>query len=153
MSHYCRLFLITIKLFSHINNLKHNCQHLEDIRVTIEPLPGMSFTLEFVFSPNEYFDNDVLTKSYIMKCEPEIDTPFTFDGPEIYKSTGCEIRWKEGKNLTQQLVKQKNPENGQIISKSIPIVSFKLNFSYRPTENYKLRDFFQLFQSTRIASR
>lgn len=118
---------------------------MEDIRVTIEPLPGMSFTLEFVFSPNDYFENTVLTKAYIMKCEPEIDTPFTFDGPEIYKSKGCQIRWKEGKNLTQQLVKQKNPENGQINSESILVVSLKLSFSYRSNKNYKLGNVFQFF--------
>lgn len=113
--------------------------------MAIEPLPGMSFTLEFVFSPNEYFENTVLTKAYMMKCEPEIDTPFSFDGPEIYKATGCEIRWKDGKNLTQQLVKQKHPENGPIISESILIISLKLNFSYRSTKNYKFGKFFQFF--------
>lgn len=95
---------------------------MEDIRVNIESLPGMSFTLEFVFSPNEYFENTVLTKAYTMKCEPEIDTPFSFDGPEIYNSTGCEIHWKDGKNLTQQLVKQKNPENGQLMFEFILII-------------------------------
>lgn len=105
----------------------------------------MSFTLEFVFSPNEYFENTVLTKAYIMKCEPDIDTPFTFDGPEIYKSTGCEIHWKEGKNLTQQLVKQKNFENGHIIFETILIISLKLNFFYRSTKNHKLGNFFQFF--------
>lgn len=41
--------------------------------------------LEFHFSPNEYFSNSVLTKEYHMKCVPEKDDPFSFEGPEIYK--------------------------------------------------------------------
>jgi nucleosome assembly protein 1-like 1 len=41
--------------------------------------------LEFHFSPNEYFSNSVLTKEYEMKCAPEENDPFSFEGPEIYK--------------------------------------------------------------------
>lgn len=37
-----------------------------------------------------------------MKCAPDSDDPFTFDGPEIYKTKGTEIQWKEGKNVTIQ---------------------------------------------------
>lgn len=72
----------------------------------------MSFTLEFIFSPNEFFENDILTKEYFMKCELDAEMPFTFDGPEIYKSKGCEIMWKDGKNLTIKSIKQKNLERG-----------------------------------------
>ena len=43
------------------------------------------FTLEFHFSPNEYFTNTVLTKEYFMKCKPDDKEPFTFEGPEIFK--------------------------------------------------------------------
>lgn len=79
-----------------------------------------------------------------MKCEPEIDTPFSFDGPEIYNSTGCEIHWKDGKNLTQQLVKQKNPENGQLMFEFILII-LKKKF---PTDQQKIvssETFFNFF--------
>lgn len=44
------------------------------------------FVLEFYFEPNEYFTNSVLTKEYIMRCVPEKNDPFSFEGPEIYKS-------------------------------------------------------------------
>lgn len=88
-------------------------KHLIDIRVKMNSLPEMSFTLEFEFSPNEYFENATLTKEYLMKCEPDAEAPFNFDGPEIYKSKGCEIKWKEGKNLTLKTVKQKSPERGR----------------------------------------
>lgn len=73
-------------------------KHLIDIRIAIKD--DLSFQLEFHFKPNDYFDNSVLTKTYHVKCEPDELYPFSFDGPEIYKATGCEIKWKEGKNLT-----------------------------------------------------
>lgn len=75
-------------------------KHLTNICVTSKPLPDMSFALEFHFSPNEYFSNTILTKEYLMKCIPDSDEPFSFDGPEIYKSIGCTINWMEGKDLT-----------------------------------------------------
>jgi len=45
------------------------------------------FKLHFHFSPNEYFKNAVLTKSYDMKCEMDSEDPFSFEGPEIIKCT------------------------------------------------------------------
>lgn len=45
----------------------------------------MGFVLEFHFGPNEYFTNSVLTKEYNMKCQPDPEHPFDFEGPEIYK--------------------------------------------------------------------
>ena len=45
----------------------------------------MGFVLEFFFSPNEYFENSVLTKTYDMKCVPDEEDPFSFEGPEIHK--------------------------------------------------------------------
>jgi len=46
------------------------------------------FTLEFLFEPNEYFDNKKLTKEYIMRSEPEEGDPFSFEGPEIIRCVG-----------------------------------------------------------------
>ena len=39
----------------------------------------MGFTLYFHFSPNDYFENQVLTKTYELKCEPQEDDPFSFE--------------------------------------------------------------------------
>lgn len=47
-----------------------------------------SFILEFHFEPNEYFTNEVLTKTYRMRSEPDDSDPFSFDGPEIMGCTG-----------------------------------------------------------------
>jgi len=46
------------------------------------------FTLEFHFSPNEYFTDKVLTKSYEMRAEPDEEDPFSFEGPEIVACQG-----------------------------------------------------------------
>ena len=83
-------------------------KHLIDVRAFSKPSPDLSFQLEFHFGPNEFFQNSVLTKTYLMKCCPDVDDPFSFEGPEIYKSIGCEIMWNSGKNVTEKSVKKKN---------------------------------------------
>ena len=35
-----------------------------------------------------------------MKCLPDPEDPFNFEGPEIFKCVGCTIDWLPGKNLT-----------------------------------------------------
>jgi nucleosome assembly protein 1-like 1 len=66
---------------------------LVDIRSKLYNDPEVKFVLEFTFEPNEYFQNKVLTKTYFLKCVPDADNPFTYDGAEIYKCEGCEIKW------------------------------------------------------------
>ena len=108
----------------------------------------MGFTLYFHFSPNDYFENQVLTKTYELKCEPQEDDPFSFEviiqmhlsssiivfnifvlqGPEIIKCTGCTVEWKKGKNLTVKQVKkkQKHKSKGSIrtVTKQVKADSF-----------------------------
>jgi nucleosome assembly protein 1-like 1 len=81
-------------------------KHLIDVRAFSKPPPDLSFQLEFQFAPNEFFQNSVLTKTYLMKCSPDDDDPFTFEGPEIYKSIGCEIMWNAGKKVTEKSLKR-----------------------------------------------
>lgn len=76
-------------------------KHLVDVRAFSKPPPDMSFQLEFHFEPNEFFQNSVLTKTYLMKCCPDEMDPFMYEGPEIYKSIGCEILWNAGKNVIE----------------------------------------------------
>ena len=100
-----------------------------------------AFTLHFHFHPNDYFTNTVLTKEYHMKCEPSEDDPFSFEGPEIYKCTGCAVNWKQGKNLTVKTVKkkQKHKSKGNVrtVTKTVKNDSF-FNFfdPVRPVETY-----------------
>lgn len=50
-----------------------------------------TFTLEFVFEPNEYFTNTVLKKCYRMRHAPEEKDPFSFDAPEIVDCKGLDV--------------------------------------------------------------
>lgn len=75
-------------------------KYLTDIRAFSMPSPNLSFQLEFHFAPNPFFQNSILTKTYLMKCTPDEEDPFGFEGPEIYKSIGCEIMWNAGKKVT-----------------------------------------------------
>uniref|UniRef100_A0A2K6NXL7 Nucleosome assembly protein 1 like 1 n=1 Tax=Rhinopithecus roxellana TaxID=61622 RepID=A0A2K6NXL7_RHIRO len=71
-------------------------KHLEDIKVKFSDAgQPTSFVLEFHFETNEYFKNEVLTKTYRMRSEPDDSDPFYFDGPETMGFTGCQIDWKK----------------------------------------------------------
>ncbi|KAB0376691.1 hypothetical protein FD755_011135, partial [Muntiacus reevesi] len=59
-----------------------------------------SFVLEF---HNEYFTNEVLTKTYRMRSEPDYSDPFSFDGPEI-------MGWK---NVTLKTIKKQQKHKGR----------------------------------------
>ncbi|EHB03631.1 Nucleosome assembly protein 1-like 1 [Heterocephalus glaber] len=88
-------------------------KHLKDIKVKFSHAgQPMSFILEFHFEPNEYFTNDVLTKTYRMRSEPENSDPLSFDGLEIMSCTGCQIAWKKGKNVTLKTIKMKQKHKG-----------------------------------------
>ncbi|MCL4141339.1 UNVERIFIED_CONTAM: hypothetical protein GTU68_042690, partial [Idotea baltica] len=109
--------------------------HLMDIKLKFHDEP-MGFTLEFHFSENEYFTNKVLTKYYEMKCEPDKDDQFSFEGPEIIKCKGCTIDWKKGKNVTVKTIKkkQKHKSRGSVrtITKTVQNDSFFNFFSPSP---------------------
>lgn len=107
-------------------------KHLTDIKVKLSQSP-MGFSLEFHFSPNEYFTNSILTKEYSMKCLPDETDPFSFEGPEIYETKGCTIDWVKGKNVTLKVVKkrQKHKSRGSLrtIMKTVQNDSFFNFFS------------------------
>uniref|UniRef100_A0A673TUC7 Nucleosome assembly protein 1 like 1 n=1 Tax=Suricata suricatta TaxID=37032 RepID=A0A673TUC7_SURSU len=89
-------------------------KHLKDIKVKFSDAgQPMSFVLEFHFEANEYFTNEVLTKTYRMRSEPDDSDPFSFDGPEIMGCTGCQIDWKKGKNVTLKTIKKKQKHKGR----------------------------------------
>jgi nucleosome assembly protein 1-like 1 len=82
-------------------------KHLIDIRIsylpTSDPKPG--FKIIFVFSPNEYFENEVLEKTYVYQEEVGYSGDFVYD-----RAIGTEIKWKEDKDLTKEfeIKKQRN---------------------------------------------
>jgi len=109
---------------------------LSDITVTFSEKDPMGFTLYFHFVKNDYFSNTTLTKQYEMRCEPEEEDPFSFEGPEIFKCIGSPIDWLPGKNLTVKQVKkkQKHKSKGSVrtVTKQVKADSF-FNFFEPPT--------------------
>ncbi|GAA0143415.1 chromatin/chromatin-binding, or -regulatory protein [Lithospermum erythrorhizon] len=99
-------------------------QFLKDIKWSrLEDSKG--FKLEFLFDPNPYFKNSVLTKTYHMISEEE---------HILEKATGTEIEWLPGNNLTQKVLKKK-PKNGS--KASLPVTRVEVcasffNFFYPP---------------------
>jgi nucleosome assembly protein 1-like 1 len=90
-------------------------------------LTAGSYTLYFKFDPNPFFENDVLTKSYIMEDG---------DDGELDHAVGCQIKWKPGKDMTTKLLKKKirggRGGAGKIITKKEPCDSF-FNFFSPPS--------------------
>ncbi|XP_065070800.1 nucleosome assembly protein 1-like 1 [Rhopilema esculentum] len=118
--------------------------HLTDIKLIFsgkedageeEADDELGFAIEFHFSPNEYFSNSVLTKSYKVQCHPSKEDPFSFEGTEITGCTGCSIDWKKGKNVTQKTIKKKQKHKGRgqtrTITKTVKNDSF-FNFFAPP---------------------
>lgn len=107
-------------------------EKLWDIGLAFDQGDNMGFTLSFHFHPNEYFTDSVLTKHYAMKCKPEKDDPFGFEGPEIFKCDGCKINWKDGKNVTVKQIKKKvkkGKDKGKTVTKEVKADSFFNFFS------------------------
>jgi len=92
-------------------------EYLTDIKVSLKQPDNSGFTLHFMFSENPYFTNNVLDKEYKLREDPDPELPLEFDGPEIIDCKGCNIDWKEGKNITKiklkvQKVKPKKADKG-----------------------------------------
>lgn len=91
-------------------------RYLKDIRLSYgQSDPHWTYTLEFVFDENPYFTNKVLTKTYYLKSKPDDKDPFSYEGFEVCKSEGCEIKWNPGKDVTVKsvTVMQKNKNDGR----------------------------------------
>ena len=86
-------------------------KHLTDIRLSYlpsdEPKPG--FKITFHFSANDYFENEVLEKTYLYQEEVGYSGDFVYD-----RAIGTEIKRKEDKDLTKEfeIKKQRNKSQG-----------------------------------------
>lgn len=80
---------------------------LIDIRLSYLPSdsPKPGFKITFVFSPNDYFENEILEKTYLYQEEVGYSGDFVYD-----RAIGTEIKWKEDKDLTKEfeIKKQRN---------------------------------------------
>jgi len=110
-------------------------KHLIDVRVKTmtSTSPPAGYTLEFVFEPNEYFTNEILTKDYFLRFDLDKEDPLEYDGPEVTKCKGCAIDWKSGMDVTKKKVKktQQHRNHGakRTIVKTVPSDSFFNFFS------------------------
>lgn len=103
---------------------------LTDIRLSYlpsdQPKPG--FKIAFHFSPNEYFDNEVLEKTYLYQEEVGYSGDFVYD-----RAIGTEIKWKEDKDLTKEFEikkqRNKNTNRTRLVRKTRPTDSFFNFFS------------------------
>ncbi|KAF3859647.1 hypothetical protein F7725_022046 [Dissostichus mawsoni] len=90
-------------------------KHLQDIKVKFSDLEQpMSFTLEFLFEPNDFFTNTLLTKTYKMRSEPDETDPFSFDGPEIMCCTGTVTKTVPNDSFFNFFTPPEVPETGEL---------------------------------------
>ncbi|KAF9218379.1 NAP-domain-containing protein [Gyrodon lividus] len=105
-------------------------KHVTDIRLSYisgdEPKPG--FKISFYFSPNGYFENEVLHKTYLYQEEVGYSGDFVYD-----RAIGTEIKWKEDKDLTKEFEikkqRNKNTNRTRLVRKAKPTESFFNFFS------------------------
>jgi nucleosome assembly protein 1-like 1 len=104
-------------------------KHLLDIRITYlgkeEEKPG--FKLTFVFSPNDFFENDVLEKTYLYQEEVGYTGDFVYD-----RAIGTEIKWKEEKDLTKEFEIKKQRNKSVFFGYFLPTSELTLRCRYQP---------------------
>jgi nucleosome assembly protein 1-like 1 len=95
-------------------------KHLVDVRMSYMEQPG--FKLDFEFSENDYFTNKILSKTYYYQ-DHAYGGDFVYDHAE-----GCEISWKEGKDLTVTVETKKQRHKGtnktRVVKRTVPSNSF-----------------------------
>eukprot|EP00301_Raphidiophrys_heterophryoidea_P015809 c2467_g1_i1.p1 GENE.c2467_g1_i1~~c2467_g1_i1.p1 ORF type:complete len:321 (-),score=93.91 c2467_g1_i1:504-1343(-) len=89
------------------------------------------FALNFHFGDNEFFSNNVLTKVF----------HFSSNSERVDKVVGCDIAWKQGKNLTIKEVKKRKGKGtkAKVVKKQEACGSFFRFFS-TPTREELLAD-------------
>ncbi|KAF9354470.1 hypothetical protein BGX26_007691 [Mortierella sp. AD094] len=96
-------------------------KHLVDIRLSYFDKPG--FRLDFEFSPNDFFTNTTLAKTYYYQDEPGYGGDFVYDHAE-----GTKIEWKEGKDLSVTVETKKQRHKGtnktRVVKKTVPAETF-----------------------------
>lgn len=87
-------------------------KHLIDVRIehineedAETKQPKLGYKILFEFSPNDFFENKILEKTYLYGQEVDYTGEFVYD-----HATGTAIQWKEDKDLTKEfeIKKQRN---------------------------------------------
>jgi nucleosome assembly protein 1-like 1 len=82
-------------------------KHLTDVRMEYLDKPG--FRLIFEFAENEFFTNQVITKTYFYQNESGYGGDFIYDHAE-----GDKIDWKAGKDLTVRIESKKQRNKSKL---------------------------------------
>ncbi|KAI4247070.1 MAG: hypothetical protein L6R40_001735 [Gallowayella cf. fulva] len=94
---------------------------LTDIRMEYLEKPG--FRLIFEFAENEFFTNQVITKTYYYQEESGYGGDFIYDHAE-----GDKINWRTDKDLTVRVEskkqRNKNTKQTRVVKKTVPTESF-----------------------------
>merc|ERR1712050_391948 len=79
-------------------------EYLQDIQVSDldEKGPSKGFRMKFLFKDNPYFEQAVLSKEY----QTAEESPYTGE-IQANQLNGTEIKWKEGKDVTFEMVAKK----------------------------------------------
>jgi len=95
-------------------------KHLVDVQLAyLDDKAGKpGFKILFIFSANDFFENDVLEKIYLYQEEVGYSGDFVYD-----RAIGSEIRWKEDKDLTKEfeIKKQRNKSRSFLFIPSLPL--------------------------------
>jgi len=83
-------------------------EHLIDLKVVpVGEEGGPSFSLEFSFASNEFFNESTLSKVYHLKEEKDLNEVV------LEKVEASPLTWKEGKNVTVKLVTKQQKVGGK----------------------------------------
>lgn len=98
--------------------------HLVDVKLSYISDDGqLGYKLMFSFSPNDFFEDSVLEKTYFYKSVIDWEGNFIYD-----HSTGTKINWKTDKDLTKEIEvkkqRNKNTNVTRVVRKAFPCDSF-----------------------------
>jgi nucleosome assembly protein 1-like 1 len=111
-------------------------KHLVDVRLEYikegqapkETLGKPGFKIIFQFEKNDFFDNELLEKTYLYQEEVGYSGDFVYD-----RALGTPIQWKEDKDLTKEFEikkqRNKNTNRTRLVRKARPTDSFFNFFS------------------------
>ncbi|KAK1222405.1 histone chaperone [Marasmius sp. AFHP31] len=105
-------------------------KYLKDVRLAYLEEGKPAFKISFHFGPNEFFENEVLEKTYLFRDELGYTGDFIYD-----RAIGTEIKWKDDKDLTKEFEikkqRNKNTNRTRLVRKARPTESF-FNFFNPP---------------------
>jgi nucleosome assembly protein 1-like 1 len=87
----------------------------------------LGYKIIFEFSPNDFFENKLLEKSYFYGQEVDYTGEFVYD-----HANGTTIKWKEDKDLTKEFeIKKQRNKSAFSMSLRIPLLTLFFFFSIR----------------------